>query len=904
MSVQQRYIARGTGDDDRMQSEMDRLLLKKTLEWEMSLDARDLRSHAWYHGGITRSKAEELLVEEYEQYANKTNHSDCDTIESTNSSLGSYFLVRDCSTQPSNYVLSCLVLKKNLGPNVSETLNIASSNFNHQVLHFVINKVVLEADSVYKRVQYRFEQDSFDTVPDLITFYVGSGQPISCGSLVRIRTPCNRKYPLTMMEVNENTSSSNDNFRVVGKSDSLFFSSSLEDILHNKFPTTTSGSARNITPPKIPAKQAVQNIQQQMRNNIRKHSLEKGSLRAGISSLVCSTNSLPRTGSGKISSRLSSISPNVSSSSSTMPRSAKIATKQNISNDKLPNHKNLSASYITASSVVSSNSNISNIYKNYPVTSTNNELPSTDGLSSQGENDGNNGTLKKQQTPINFGGGVMIKHPLPAMSGQKFSLDLSFQNDGSVKKNVYTTSDGSRTDCKSLFADLDNFQTLLLPSTLEGNKPLDGTALEGVHWMIQQTCSRVLANHITYVDLSITLFGNEKEASQGYTENIDIRAADENSMSSTDNSIKKTVLTSTSCPLELCLLPTGHRRRLDLIERNECVKFLVAVTILTCETLENRAQLLDKWIQVAIDLKTALGNLYGFSSIMSGLCDSSIQRLSDLWLALRKNYTDSAFNFEAKLRPQWLSMDRGTNPQAPNTTIPHLMPILWVHEKIHVCSTGIFESQQPHTTYNNNVNRSNEQEINGTVNSMASTLNHQLSFDENILSTSVGSLSTGNGDFGLQTLLNHMQAARSHLRALNEYRRNANTVLPAINPRECSSNKSLAPLPNSMSVDQLLLDLFSTEFLLKFLWGSKAVTSQKPPQTNDGFEDADQTPTSTDVDGRLDVAADIESDASCMWQRHEKFRAILRVMSEKCESPKTLKDRVGENVTAPLQTAV
>jgi uncharacterized membrane protein YjdF len=32
------------------------------------------------------------------------------------------------------------------------------------------------------RVQYQFEEEPFDTVPDLITYYVGSGKAISAAS--------------------------------------------------------------------------------------------------------------------------------------------------------------------------------------------------------------------------------------------------------------------------------------------------------------------------------------------------------------------------------------------------------------------------------------------------------------------------------------------------------------------------------------------------------------------------------------------------------------------------------------------------------------------------------------------------------------------------------------------------
>lgn len=75
----------------------DAIALKKALEWELALDSRDLRSHAWYHGPIPRQRADEFL------------RNDGD------------FLVRDCVSQPGNYVLSCRA--------------------KGQILHFVINKV-------------------------------------------------------------------------------------------------------------------------------------------------------------------------------------------------------------------------------------------------------------------------------------------------------------------------------------------------------------------------------------------------------------------------------------------------------------------------------------------------------------------------------------------------------------------------------------------------------------------------------------------------------------------------------------------------------------------------------------------------------------------------------------------
>jgi hypothetical protein len=80
-----------------LESSQDAIALKKALEWELALDSRDLRSHAWYHGPISRQRAEDILKIEGD------------------------FLVRDCVSQPGNYVLSC--------------------KGKHQTLHFVINKV-------------------------------------------------------------------------------------------------------------------------------------------------------------------------------------------------------------------------------------------------------------------------------------------------------------------------------------------------------------------------------------------------------------------------------------------------------------------------------------------------------------------------------------------------------------------------------------------------------------------------------------------------------------------------------------------------------------------------------------------------------------------------------------------
>lgn len=86
--------------------------IHKLLERELRLlDPRDLRSHAWYHGSTLRGgrKGAEAEV---------PNDGD--------------FLVRDCASQPGNYVLTV--------------------RWKGQPLHFVINRVISFSSTIYSKM--------------------------------------------------------------------------------------------------------------------------------------------------------------------------------------------------------------------------------------------------------------------------------------------------------------------------------------------------------------------------------------------------------------------------------------------------------------------------------------------------------------------------------------------------------------------------------------------------------------------------------------------------------------------------------------------------------------------------------------------------------------------------------
>lgn len=197
-----------------------------------------------------------------------------------------------------------------------------------------------------------------------------------------------------------------------------------------------------------------------------------------------------------------------------------------------------------------------------------------------------------QQQPQRIGG-VIIRNPkfLPSSASSTTLKSYAELNYAEIENNLLALEIPELEQCTKF--DLDNYQTLLLPAI--ENKPLDNDALNTIRIMLSETAPRVIANHLSRIDIGLLL---------------DPVGKAENSEASIFN----------CAGLELITLNHGEQFRKDLIERTECLRLLVAVTILTCVDDTERTETLQKWIEVAIDTKTALGNLYGFSNIMLGLC--------------------------------------------------------------------------------------------------------------------------------------------------------------------------------------------------------------------------------------------------------------------------------------------
>ncbi|XP_074027114.1 breast cancer anti-estrogen resistance protein 3 homolog isoform X2 [Leptinotarsa decemlineata] len=710
--------------------------LKKALEWELSLDSRDLRSHAWYHGAIPRARAEDIVREEGE------------------------FLIRDCTSQPGNYVLTC---RTKTHP-----------------LHFVINKLILQPDTVYERVQFQFEDDAFDTVPDLITFYVGSGKPVTAASGARIQVPRNRMYPLSFYATKYPTPLPQSRMTSPATTPvgHQYRHSPLSQYRPSNSPTRPSRDG----PPRLPSKK--QRSQSLTPSEVNRISQEKCNSADGViqsplmtrsagaesvgSGLKFSSHSLPRNPHNKLS---------LSCSANTLGRNSRVTSDSTLSpcaerkffgendsgvSDSPPPKPSRVPSLLR---IESKDSDVIDVrYGLDGGFAAHGGLQRVTSYHASGSDSGNGSGDSAMSSATDTGDlpkntGVILKNPRYNLSNSESSTTLkSFDINWVAAEEKLMQMEQVGVDLSSRF-DLENFQTLLLP--VRENKPLDAQALRKIRMTLFELGPRIIANHLTRTDLDL-IFGKKG-----------------------DNSVGSKLVSGIS----LCALPHGHQFRTDLVERTECLKLLVAVTILTCADELERTDTLNKWIEIAIDTKTALGNLFGFCGIMLGLCLPQIEKLDTTWHTLRQKYTDSAFNFEAKLRPTLKNMNSCSNPQAPNTTIPHLLPLILLLER------NLDDFLAP--------------------------------ADQNQLAQNcLGMWESNTQDFGLSTLLSHMETARKYFELSPTYQRNAEIVL------------------GEARMDELTLDMFRTEFHLKFLWGSRGA-----------FAPA--------------------------YERHTKFEQVLTVMAEK-----------------------
>uniref|UniRef100_A0A665TWJ9 SH2 domain containing 3Cb n=1 Tax=Echeneis naucrates TaxID=173247 RepID=A0A665TWJ9_ECHNA len=211
------------------------------------------------------------------------------------------------------------------------------------------------------------------------------------------------------------------------------------------------------------------------------------------------------------------------------------------------------------------------------------------------------------------------------------------------------------------------YQSPLMPKE---NKPLEVGILRRVKELLAEVDPRTAAKHITKADCKMARI-------------LEVTPEMQRMM-------------GVSFGMELLTLPHGQQLRLDLLERFQTMAIMLAVDVLGCTgTNEERAGLLHKIIQIAAELKSTMGNMFGFATVMRALELPQVSRLEQTWMALRQRHTEGAILYEKTLRPFMKSLNDGREScPLSNTTFPHILPLLSLLEK----SVAVGEGTEPWET--------------------------------------------------------------------------------------------------------------------------------------------------------------------------------------------------------------
>ncbi|XP_054249524.1 SH2 domain-containing protein 3C isoform X2 [Indicator indicator] len=646
--------------------------LHKDLEEELKLSSTDLRSHAWYHGRIPREVSESLVQRNGD------------------------FLIRDSLTSLGDYVLTC--------------------RWHNEPLHFKINKVTVKSSEGQTRVQYLFEQESFDNVPALVHFYVGNRKAISEQSGAIVYCPINRTFPLRYLEASYGLASGKHGGthspttqkgghikrRSITMTDGLTAdkitraegcptSVSLphhRDIVHNC--AISVDQIQDLHSPMSPISENPASPAYSTVTRLKPHACQV----AGIApaSPVIRRSSEPQLCSGNNSKPL----PDPAHSTHSTPCHGYARASPSPS---MNSYSDLDVGHYCQLHPTSP------ISRDRPPHDTK-QLPTKSYVERLKVEEGQRGTVENSSGE--------------AEAGQRLKGELDFT--GFVPPMMETTSSFNPTA----------FQSMLIP--LE-NKPLETAVLKKVKELLAEVDVKTLAKHITKVDCLVArILGVSVEMQQ---------------------------LMGVSSGMELITLPHGHQLRLDLLERFHTMSIMIAVDILGCTgSTEERAALLHKTIQLAAELKSTMGNMFSFAAVMNALEMTQIARLEQTWMVLRQWHTEGAILYEKKLKPFLKSLNEGKEGlPLTNTSFPHIMPLVTLLER----DEALTDSPELWETTNN----------------------------------------------GVEVVMAHLEAARMVAHHGGIYRTNAEVKLQGFQGRA------------------ELLEVFSTEFQLRLLWGSRGAESSQ-----------------------------------------------------------------------------
>nr|XP_056716234.1 SH2 domain-containing protein 3C [Euleptes europaea] len=592
---------------------------------------------------------------------------------------------------------------------------VLTCRWRNEALHFKINKVMVKSSEGRTHIQYLFEQESFDNVPALVRFYVGNRKPVSEQSGAIFYCPINRTFPLRYLEASYGLAN--------GKhSGSHSHSSQKGGHIKRRSITMTDGlTADKITRGEgCPTSVSLPHHRDIIRNcavsvdQIQDLHSPMSPISENPSTPAYSTVTRLKPQAGQASSSLAPGSPVIRRSSEPhLCQGNNGKAEQADSTHSTPSHGYSRASPSPSVSSYSDpdTGHYCQLHPPSPVswersTQDGKQVPAKSYVDRLKGDEGQKGVLTLNGSEVEAG---PRKRP-------------SQEPPGFVVPVVERTSSFNPAI----------FHSLLIP--LE-NKPLEMAVLKKVKELLAEVDAKTLARHITKVDCLVArILGVTKEMQR---------------------------LMGVSSGMELLTLPHGHQLRLDLLERFHTMSIMIAVDILGCTgSMEERASLLHKTIQLAAELKGTMGNMFSFAAVMNALEMTQISRLEQTWMVLRQRHTEGAILYEKKLKPFLKSLNEGKEGSPlSNTTFPHIVPLITLLER----DTALPDNPEPW---------------------------------ENL-------------DDGVEVVMAHLEAARMVAHHGGLYHTNAEVKLQGFQPR-----------PE-------LLEVFSTEFQLRLLWGSRGAESSQ-----------------------------------------------------------------------------
>lgn len=613
-------------------------VLKKELEEELKLSSEDLRSHAWYHGPLSRQEAEKLLQKDGD------------------------FLIRDSLSSPGDYVLSCVSSK--------------------QVLHFKIIAVNLRPRRGVSRTLYQLELDRFDNIPALVRSYVGDRRMVSESSGAVIENPVNRTVPLSVVgERHESQKANKENRRSLHMTDNSLLRTKDRfgsqpgnlDIL-KEIPLQSAQSDSNL----FSTVTAETSVSPEDTSTIPLSPIFRtGSdpvLRAKLQPtqpLDCGGNNALRGSDSQLHSKAppkpirapSLLLPDPPDGTDTywelVPRVPE-ASRRLLDTMKVEERwKNRARATETTFGFLDSEKSpdviqsskghfeLDNPRNSKPVYS---EVAKTKLVHKEVDKSrtfSESNTYKQVHSPE--------ERPKTEQSRtEHLSQPLHKPRLSKMEHVILETAEDEDDFIRPQIQTITSYNPKTFPSILLSpeNKPLEPNALRKLKEIVSQRDCKESALHILRENCQqIRIWGMTKEQQRS----MGVKSG-----------------------LELLTLPYGQQLRRDLLERHHLLSLGIAVDVLGCTgAVTERAHTLHRIIHLAMELKDFAGDLFGFSAVMKALTMPQVARLEQTWQSLRQTHTDSAIAFHKQLKPALREMEECLSlPSLTNIVVPYILPVL------------------------------------------------------------------------------------------------------------------------------------------------------------------------------------------------------------------------------------